>query len=49
MKTFKELREEVWDESNPKKKHSHMTPAQEANAKSRAKAAGRLYPNSIRK
>jgi hypothetical protein len=41
------VKEEVWDEPNPKKKHSSMTPAQKANAKARAKAAGRPYPNLV--
>lgn len=39
--------EEVWDEPNPKKKKSSMTPAQKAEAKARAKAAGRPYPNLV--
>jgi hypothetical protein len=47
MKTFKSLREEVWDKPNPKKKHGHMTPAQVTSAKSRAKSAGRPYPNLV--
>jgi len=48
MKNFKEfIDEEVWDEPNPKKSHGHMTPAQKANAKARAKAAGRPYPNLV--
>jgi uncharacterized protein (DUF1810 family) len=41
------VKEEVWDEPNPKKKHSNMTPAQKASAKARAKAAGRPYPNLV--
>lgn len=41
------VKEEVWDEPNPKKKHSTMTPAQKASAKARAKAAGRPYPNLV--
>jgi hypothetical protein len=40
-------KEEVWDEPNPKKKHSVMSPAQKASAKARAKAAGRPYPNLV--
>ena len=47
MKTFKSLREEVWDKPNPKKKHGHMTSAQVTSAKSRAKSAGRPYPNLV--
>lgn len=41
------VKEEVWDEPNPKKKHSAMTPAQKASAKARARAAGRPYPNLV--
>ena len=41
------VKEEVWDEPNPKKKHSVMSPAQKAKAKARAKAAGRPYPNLV--
>lgn len=41
------VKEEVWDQPNPKKKHSSMTPAQKAEAKARAKAAGRPYPNLV--
>ena len=48
MKKFKEfVEEEVWDKPNPKKSHGHMTSAQKANAKARAKAAGRPYPNLV--
>ena len=47
MKKFKEFAEEVWDEPNPKKSHKSMTPAQKAEAKARAKAAGRPYPNLV--
>ena len=47
MKTFKQLREEVWNKPNPKKSHSHMTPEQKSSAKARAKAAGRPYPNLV--
>jgi len=36
-----------WDKKNPKKTHSHLTPAQKAEAKARAKAAGRPYPNWV--
>jgi len=38
---------EVWDKPNPKKTHKHLTPAQIAKAKARARAAGRPYPNLI--
>lgn len=41
------VKEEAWDEPNPKKKHSSMTPAQKASAKARARAAGRPYPNLV--
>jgi hypothetical protein len=41
------VKEEVWDEPNPKKKHSVMSPDQKAKAKARAKAAGRPYPNLV--
>ena len=36
-----------WGKSNPNKKHHHLTPAQKANAKRRAKAAGRPWPNWV--
>jgi len=39
--------EEVWDEPSPKKSGKSMTPAQKAEAKARAKAAGRPYPNLV--
>ena len=38
---------EVWDEPNPNKTSTHLTPAKKAKAKARAKAAGRPYPNLI--
>lgn len=40
---------EVWDKPNPnpKKTSTHLTPAKKAQAKARAKAAGRPYPNLI--
>jgi len=47
FKTFKQLREEVWDKPSPKKTHGSMTPAQKAEAKRRAKSAGRPYPNLV--
>ena len=40
-------KEEVWDEPNPKKKGSKMTPSEKSSAKARAKAAGRPYPNLV--
>jgi len=36
-----------WDKPNPKKKSTPLTPAQKAKAKSKAKAAGRKYPNLV--
>ena len=36
-----------WDKPNPKKKSTSLTPAQKAQAKARAKKAGRPYPNLI--
>ena len=36
-----------WDKANPKKKSTPLTPAQKAEAKRRAKAAGRPYPNLV--
>lgn len=37
----------VWDKENPKKKSTPLTAAQKAEAKKRAKKAGRPYPNLI--
>lgn len=36
-----------WDKPNPKKKSTPLTPAQKAQAKTRAKKAGRPYPNAV--
>ena len=36
-----------WDTKNPKKKSTKLTPKQKEQAKARAKAAGRPYPNLI--
>ena len=36
-----------WDKKNPKKKSTPLTPAQKTDAKRRAKAAGRPYPNLV--
>jgi hypothetical protein len=47
MKTFKQLREEVWDQPSPNKNSKEMTPKQKAEAKRRAKSAGRPYPNLV--
>jgi len=37
----------VWDKPAPKGKTKHLTPAQKARAKARARAAGRPYPNLV--
>lgn len=37
----------VWDTKNPKQKSKKLTPAQKTEAKSRAKKAGRPYPNLV--
>ena len=37
----------VWKKPNPKKTSKKMTPGQKANAKARAKKAGRPYPNAV--
>lgn len=52
MKSFlnfcNELSEAVWDQPNPNKgKGGKMTPGQKAEAKRRARAAGRPYPNLV--
>ena len=36
-----------WDKANPKKKSTPLTPKQKSEAKARAKAAGRPYPNLV--
>ena len=36
-----------WDKKNPKKTSKKLTPSQINNAKARAKAAGRKYPNLV--
>jgi hypothetical protein len=36
-----------WDKPNPKKKSTPLTPRQKSAAKSRAKTAGRPYPNLV--
>ena len=40
-------KKDVWDKPNPKKKSSKLTPEQKSEAKARAKAAGRRYPNLV--
>ena len=48
MKTFKQFREAVWDQPNPNKGEGNkMSSAEKAEAKRRAKAAGRPYPNLV--
>ncbi len=37
----------VWETKNPAKKSSQFSPAQIREAKARAKAAGRPYPNLV--
>lgn len=37
----------VWDKKNPKKKSTPLTASQKADAKARAKKAGRPYPNLV--
>ena len=36
-----------WDKKNPKKTSKKLTPTQIAQAKARAKKAGRKYPNLV--
>jgi len=36
-----------WEKDNPKAKSKKLTPAQKQEAKSRAKKAGRPYPNLV--
>lgn len=41
------MKKAFWDSKNPKKKSTSLTPAQKSQAKARAKAAGRPYPNLV--
>jgi len=41
------MKKEFWDTKNPKKKSTKLTPAKKSEAKARAKAAGRPYPNLV--
>lgn len=43
------MAQKVWETKNPKPKSERksLTPAQKSQAKSRAKAAGRPYPNLV--
>lgn len=36
-----------WEQKNPKKKSTMLSPSQKSAAKKRAKAAGRPYPNLV--
>lgn len=36
-----------WETKNPKKKSDKLTPAEKSQAKARAEAAGRPYPNLV--
>lgn len=36
-----------WDTKNPNQKSTPLTPKQKASAKTKAKAAGRPYPNLV--
>jgi hypothetical protein len=40
-------RKQFWDKPNPKKKSKPLTATQKAAAKTRAKKAGRPYPNLV--
>jgi hypothetical protein len=44
---IKNMKEEVWDEPNPKENSKALSPSQKARAKARARAAGRSYPNLV--
>lgn len=37
----------IWDKKNPREKSKSLTPAQKQEAKRKAKAAGRPYPNMV--
>jgi len=41
------MAKEVWDTPDPKKKSAKMSPEKVSEAKARAKAAGRPYPNAV--
>jgi hypothetical protein len=40
-------KKQVWDKKNPKKKSEKLSPTEKAEAKARAKKAGRPYPNLV--
>lgn len=41
------MKKEFWDKKNPKKKSTPLTSAQKKKAMTRAKKAGRKYPNLV--
>ena len=41
------MKKQFWDKKNPKKTSKKLTPTQIKNAKARARAAGRKYPNLV--
>ncbi len=41
------MKKPIWKKKNPKRKHKKLTPAKKAQAKARAKRAGRPYPNAV--
>ena len=41
------VKKEVWDTPDPSKKDKKLTPKKKSDAKARAKAAGRPYPNLV--
>lgn len=41
------MKKAFWDKKNPKKSSTKLTPSQKSDAKARAKAAGRPYPNLV--
>jgi hypothetical protein len=47
MAEKKPTKKEVWDTPDPSKKDKKLTPEQKSEAKSRAKKAGRSYPNLV--
>lgn len=40
-------KKQVWDKKNPKKKSEKLDSSEKAEAKARAKKAGRSYPNLV--
>lgn len=41
------MKKAFWDKPNPKKKSTKLIPEKKSQAKARAKAAGRPYPNLV--